>query len=334
MADGSTKSRAVTTEDNDGGHKETQLDPIRTAWQIHRGPPRYTHAVLPWVWEYKYVPTDAGNPGPWFTFDFGFRMTSIYDPFIGTQVTDLNVGTGVANAVRLLPEASDTYDSNGYGVAFADFYRTMYKYYSVLGCRYKVRVENLSPNKFYAYKMFCNDTNPPPEASNWDMKLWDSVEDCQLVQPFARWMSPNASTGLVTQVEHNATMIDADDLPAVATNTAGAYIANETGQKFAYFVGEYRPGQHQHEIHQDSDVEIWTPVSSNPKLREALLIRLKPYDNATFPTSGNVPNYGQAISFNITVECDYLVEFKELDQRIRWPVNRNPIAVSINTNPR
>lgn len=333
MADGSTKSRSIgTNTDNDGGHKETQLDPIRTAWQIHRGPPSYTHAVLPWVWEFKFDPTSTADR--WYTWDFGFRMTSIYDPFINSTNFDIQSGSGVANAISLRPESTDPHDTNSYGVGFADFYRSMYKYYSVLGCRYKVTVENLSPNKMYAYKMFCNDTNPPAEASNWDMRLWDAIEDTQLIQPYAKWMSPNADTGKVQHLESAGIMIDDDISPALGTNTASAYINNPTGNKFAYFVGEYRPGSHQHEIHQDTDVEIWTPVAQNPKLREALLIRLKPYDSASVSNGDGTFSVGQALSFNITVECEYLVEFKELQPYIRWPVNRNPVTVNINTNPR
>lgn len=340
MADGSTKSRSVgTNTDNDGGHKETQLDPIKTAWQIHRGPPSYTHAVLPWVFEYKLdqallQATVGGANANWETWDFGFRMTSIYDPYIATIPVDENSGAGVRLQSRLASEVGDSRTAPGLGVGFLSYYATMYKYYSVLGCRYKVTIENLSNEKMFAYKMFCNDTNPPAEASNWDMMLWTAVEDKALLHPHIRYTT-NTANGETQMREAAGGMLIDDDAPGLEdTNWGGVGYVNMTGSKFATFAGEYRPGQHQHEIHQDTDVEIWTPVNQNPKLREALLIRLKPYDNATENAPSGSNAFGSKLSFNIHVECEYLVEFKELQPYIRWPVNRNPISVNINTDAR
>lgn len=317
---GSTDSDVKT-----GGHEETGLDRIRKGWEIHRGPPNYTHVVLPWVYEQKSSLVGL------YSYDYGIRMTSVYDPFITSTGTDQNSGAGTAMAYRLENEATDSRFSSGYGVGFWDYYKGLYKYYSVLGCRYKIRVENLSNERFYVHTMFINDTDPPSEASNWDMMMWQGVKS-HLLHPIHRW----ANGGVVNMNESNGIMIDDEDtMTAPGTyNNTGAYIGNPVGSSFAYIAGEYRPGDHQHEVHQDDDVEIFTPVTRNPTLREALLLRLRPYDNATYPTAGDANTYQRELSWNITIECEYLCEFKELDQRLRWPVSRNPLGVTISTNPR
>ena len=87
-------------------------------------------------------------------------------------------------------------------------------------------------------------------------------------------------------------------------------------------------------VQEDSAVSIWTSVSANPTLKEALLVRIKPYDNATVPSAGDTNSYERDLTYTITVECEYLVEFKELKEGLRWPVTRNPLTVTISSDPR
>lgn len=312
-------------EENDGGHHETGLDPIRTGFEIHRGPPNYTHVVLPWIYEEFFTSSTPFN-----TKDFGIRMTSPYDPFIESTLTDNNAGAGTSLDYALQSDAFDSRTSKGYGVAYWDFYKNLYKYYSVMGCRYKVHVENLSSEKFFVHTMYINNTDPPGTASNWDMMIWQGVQS-HLVHPIHRWASGSA----INQEEETGQMIDDDTLDPTTGNSSGSYVANPVGSSFAVIAGEYRPGMANHEIHQDDDVEIWTPVTRNPTLREALLIRIKPYDVATAPvTPGDANDYNRPLTFTIRVTCEYLCEFKELDERLRWPVSRNPLTTTISTNPR
>lgn len=308
-----------------GGHEETQLDPIRQGWHIYRGPPDYTHAVLPWIYEQKLTATE-------YVRDYTIRMTSPYDPIQDGVSTDLNLGAGSADAVTANP--ADSKNNFGRNVAYWDYYASMYKYYSVLGCRYRVRVENLCNEKFFVHAMFVTSTNPPATASNWDMLIWKGVKS-KLVQPFMRFTNAGVTTNnAVNHVESDAVNMDTDfmnDETVFNNNTTDvSVVANPTGSSFAYFAGEYRPGQADQQIHEDDQVSIWTAVTANPALREALLIRIKPYDNASVQTSG--ADYERELTFNITIECDYLVEFKELPDGLRWPVNRNPLTISVNSS--
>lgn len=313
-----------------GGHEETQLDRIQRGWKIQRGLPEYQHVRMPWIFEQQYRIESHVT-------DHGFRMTSIYDPFINATSSDIDTGVAVTDAFKLDPETgggADTRTDTGRNMAFFDYWSSMYKYYSVISCRYKVRVENLSHEKFYVHSMFVTNTNPPSEASNWDMLLWKGVKS-QLVQPYMKLSDMNAVR--IRQQE----AIDANDdndvmeLAIDDNNTASAFqvIANPTGSSFAYIEGQYQPGMADKEIHLDDAVSIWTPIAANPTLREALMIRIRPYDNASVVQSGGATSQERNLTYNLTVECEYLVEFKELNAGLRWPVTRNPAVVVIATNP-
>ena len=143
----------MSSGDVNSGVTETQLDPIKQAWHIFRGPPDYTHAVIPWIYEQFISPTE-------FARDYVFRMTSPYDPIQDGSVSDLNVGEGLATVVT--PNPADPRLGFSRHAAYWDYYTSLYKYYHVLGCRYKIRVENLSNEKFYVHEMFITKSNPPP----------------------------------------------------------------------------------------------------------------------------------------------------------------------------
>ena len=308
-----------------GGHEETQLDPIGQGWKIYRGPPDYTHAVLPWIYEQKIAAIEHVR-------DYQFRMTSPYQPLVTPQSNDINVGAGFSDGVGTHP--TQTRGDSDKTVAYWDYYTGLYNYYSVLGCRYKVRVENHSFEKFYVHSMLVTNTDPPLTASNWDMLIWKGVKS-QLVHPYMRFQ--NIATNGSGFVEADQLNLDNDTMAAWDTTNADGStyaIPNANRNQFAYIVGQYRPGMTDQMVHEDSAVSIWTGVSSNPALKEALLVRIKPYDNSSVPPAGDGLSYERDLTYTITVECEYLVEFKELKAGLRWPVTRNPLTVNINGDPR
>lgn len=325
MADGSTamRSSGAQTESQRNGNEETSLDPIRTGFEIHRGPAQYTHATLPFVYEQEVTSTTA-------TWDYAFRMTSPYDPFVGKAGTDMNVGAGVSSADNVQNEATDPYNKQGWQTAWYRFYAQMYRYYSVLACRYKVTIENLSHEPFLVHQMYVNDNNPPIQASNHDMMIWQGV-NTHYITPHGVWLGG----GSINQNEVTGDNFDDDTMDPITLNSSGALAAiqNKNGSSISVFAGEYRPGQYDHEIHLDEAVSTWTRTNANPTLREALFLRVKPRDSATAPAAGNASTYGRPLTWNIRVEIEYLCEFKELDSRLRWPVNRNPLGIAINDDP-
>ena len=259
-------------------------------------------------------------------------MTSPYQPLVTPLQSDINIGGGFAYAVGSNPtQTRNVYDRT---VAYWDYYAGLYNYYSVIGCRYKVRVENHSFEKFYVHSMMVTNTDPPLTASNWDMLIWKGVKS-QLVHPYVRFsnIAVNAS-GVVEQDQTNQDSDPMNNWDVTNADTSTYATGNPNRNQFAYIQGEYRPGSVDQQVHEDDAVSIWSPVSANPALKEALLVRIKPYDNATVPSAGDANNYERDLTYTITVECEYLVEFKELKQGLRWPVTRNPLTVNINGDPR
>ena len=327
---GGRKGAQGGTAETHGGHQETQLDPIASGWQLAPGPPDYTHCVLPFIYERKFSYSAEGNSN---VIDIGFRMTSVYDPVIDPDTgVDLNAGAGTQTARPIKSEAGDTKTDYGATVAYWDYYSSLYKYYSVIGCRYKIRIENLTHEKFFVHKMFCNATRPNRYASNWDMKLWPGV-DSRLLSPMMRFA--DNQVWAVENVQYNIEDDNANMTGAATTNATGsgtlAPVSNPIGSPMTYFVGQYSPGDYQREVNLDDDVEIWTAVTTNPTLAEVLLLRVRAYDNATPDDGGDGDTYNREISFNITAECEYLVEFKELADGFYRPASRNPIIVEANS---
>lgn len=307
-----------------GGHEETQLDPISRGWKIQRGIPSYTHARLPFVWEFRVA------EGVTYAADYGFRMTSPYDPIIGSTETDINPGTGYTPAAALQAEGVDARGDAAKYVAFWDYFSGMYKYYSTLSCRYKMTIENTGHDKMFAHEMFVTKTTPPVSASNFDMMIWKGVKS-HLLHPHSRFTEPsNESNNTYDSIGTFDVNIADTNINNQATSTP---VVNKIGNPIAYITGEYRPGQTDHEVIEDEDVSIFTPVTQNPSLREALLVRIRPYNNASVPAAGSTDNQTRNLSLIIHFECEYLVEFKELTDNLRWPVSRNPVRIETTSNP-
>ena len=310
-----------------GGHGETPLDPIQQGWKIHRGPTDYIHAVLPYIFEQETTNTTVGRVR---NADFAWRMTSPYEPFTGSAYLDLN--SGAKTDWGISPGGSGYPDVNT--VAYWDLHASMYQYYSVISCRWRARVENLGHEKIFVHQMFTNNVIPPTEASNWDMKLWKGVHS-QLLHPIARFGNTReVATREATGYNEDSDAMHGTDADEVTNADDATFtVENPIGSSFAYFQGEYRPGDYERQVHLDDAVSIYTAIDQNPTLSELLLLRIKPYDNATTTAASEAQAFSRPISFNITFECEYLVEFKELDSRLRWPTTRNPLSITFQSNP-
>ncbi|KAE8879109.1 hypothetical protein PF002_g28733 [Phytophthora fragariae] len=293
---------------NAPGLKET---PIDDPYVVYRGPPDYTFCSLP------YIQQRYSSAGDTYSTDYVFRMTSPYDVRQEMVAGDVNVGAGVMNV--------DTESDTGtVSARWFDYYAGMYKYYHVIGCKYDIFIENLKTDPLWAYLMFYNETQPPNEASNDDMQLWDNVK----YKYIDRRAAAITSAGYMEGGEHAVNEVTNEG--GTSTAIVDSYETSnhvKAGNYTAHFSGEYKPGQYRREIHLDSDVENWTLCTTNPSLPEKLLLRLKPVNDAM--SHNNATNYGNDLFFKIRVRLSYLVEFKELKDRFRWPVQRQPLTVTI-----
>jgi hypothetical protein len=305
---------------NAAGLKETPVDDV---YNVNRGPPDYTFASLPFLRESVVLFNDV------LLWDQPYRMTSPYDCTRDTTITDINPdGVGTSRMVVA------TTDSATRQARWWDFYAGMYNYYHVVSCRYNIRVENLSTEPFHAYVMFCNDSIPPTGATNQDIQLWSGVQH-KNVGPVGYAVQ---SDGFVeTAYIRNLGNTDQPNQENVTTYVAGddtyqsGNMLSAPGSSTCSFSGEYRPGQFKREIRNDAEVENWSLTNTNPALPEHLLLRVKPWTDEYTTTGAGVA--GDDLKFRLWVQLEYLVEFKELKDGLRWPVQRQPQTVTIAQDP-
>ena len=316
------KRMRLGDQDNAGDrHQETALDPIKSDWQIFRGPPPYTHASVAAIYEHKF----ADSTERW-SRDHVVRMTSPRQPFKNLYYYDANVGAGVQSI-----GAADT-GAEPFYCTYWEFYASLYKYYSVLACRYYVTFENLTADAMYVHIMNYNQTAPPQNCSNHDMLLWNGVKSFLSTPHVAPY---NAQQ--LRKSEVFAGNIENDDPVSGETNvdvSAHWAVSRSHARPIITYNSQYEAGDTQQEIVLDENVSTWTLTSTNPSLEENLLIRVKAADDATANASGNAANYGRTLSYNLKVKVEYLVEFRELKEGLRYPVQRDPITITIESNNR
>lgn len=302
---------------NDAGLTET---PIDNPHDVHRGPPDYTFASLPWMVNKKFLDLRT------FGVDMAWRMTSPYDPEVTTTVASTTGTGGLTTFWNPAAAEPDALTANK--ARWFNYYAGLYKYYHVISCRYKVFIENLSGEPAFAHVMFYNDIQPPTNATNEDIMLWQGVKTKYLTTHYkainpAGYIDSAETTfnpsGLVEENEGQG------DTGGTTNYRVGNMVASTIGSPVAYFSGEYKPGQFKREIIRDADVENWTGIGTNPVLTERLLVRIKPESSGL----NAVSQRGDMVHFKIRVELSYLVEFKELQDNLKWPVSRQPLTVTI-----
>lgn len=304
---------------NDAGLKETPVDRIGDR-QVERGPPEYVFASLPYV-------RDTTQSQTLWAQDIAFRMTSPYDPQIGNAgSTDLNAGAG--SAIQITPVLVDP-DGTPVPARWFDYYASMYNYYHVVGARWHVTIENFKTEPIWVHQMYYADEVPPLGATNEDMMSWKDVKS------YVVGAAANAVTGtgiiVTNHVNTNQNNMEGAGTAGNTPNyTAGEMIASRGASPVITLSGSYRPGQFRRQIRLDSQVENWTDVSTNPALPERLLFRFRPQWNGLDTNDASV--YDRLMKYRIITRIDYLVEFKELKSGLRWPVERQPAIVQINTN--
>lgn len=306
------------TNNANGTLKET---PVDNPHDVHRGPPDYTFSSLPFVQLIK-VQEDQR-----FAVDLAWRMTSPYDPSV-TVTSGLVAGT--TGAPVYFPETAEP-DSSIRAARWFRMYAGLYKYYHVVSCRYNIWIENLGGEPLYCHLMFYNEQLPPSGATNEDMMLWKDTRTQILAPAYKAVIGP----GFVgsNETNQNTGVQDTNETDLGGTNNTYNYastnhVTSRGGHTSCSFSGEYTPGDFKREVILDSQVENWTATTTNPVLPERLLLRLKPENPALHATNA----VGDQVRFKLRCELNYLVEFKELQDGLRWPVSRQPVQIAIDQN--
>lgn len=310
-------STATTTMDGGGsgkdesGLKETPIDKV---YDVHRGPPDYTFASLPWLQNREMITNDT------ISNDHSFRMTSPYDCVVDFVYSDINAGAGAAGTYTNPIDSIDTRQTTDKARWF-DFYAGIYKYYSVVSCRWHLTFENLTNEMIYLHQMYYNDVPPPTDATNSDILLWNDCES-HLVGTHAVSIK---NDGTLQSVENGG---DEMDVPENFANYSANNNVNRRGiGPVLQLSGEYRPGDYNRAIRLDENVENWNLTTTNPKLPERLLFRVRKYQDAIQLNNGTT--YNRLLNYRYQIKIEYLVEFKELKTGLKYPVQRQPLVVTI-----
>ena len=300
---------------NEVGLKETPVDDV---YQVHRGPPNYTFASLPYVFQNEFT----GNIN---TADYVFRMTSPYDTGVLSSTVDANIGTGTQS---LFGKTNAT-DGDPQQARWFNFYASMYRYYHVISARWTFTVENMSLDDMYIHQMYCNDEIPSNRATNDDIMLWQGVRS-EMIKAVGTAVQ---DTGILEKKEvpsgqNNESKVN----DGIGNYESGNMLNNQWGSTIVNMTGEYSPGDFNREIRLDADVENWTAINQNPKLPEFVVFRLKTFNDGQAPAIGDTQNRNRPLSYRFRFKIEYLVEFKELRRGLRYPITRQPATVTINSS--
>lgn len=301
---------------NKAGLEETKVDAVV---DVERGFPNYQFASLPWT-GVQYISEKLYT-----NIDLGFRMTSPYDTIVGLNVTDRNTNaSGKTSDVNMKDDASDTTPANA---MWFNYYAQLYKYYHVVSCKWSILFENLHNEPIWITQMYLNDETPSEYATAEDMMQWPDVE-AHYVHSAAHFVGADGiQVGQLQNGWQNETNSAATGANFIDGN------AIQGGKNTLQLSGQYSPGDYNHDIRLDADVENWTAISTNPKLREILFFRILPESQARrLHGDQGAVNYGRKFKLKFTVKLEYLVEFKELDKRLRWPTSQDPLLFTFKTD--
>ena len=308
-ADGADKGSG-----NAPGLKETPIDDV---WNVQRGPPDYQFATLPWIIDTRW---DASVT----TRSFDVRMTSPYNVWLPQTNTDHNVGAGETEVTA--PTEKDSGDTSLQSANWWHYYQGLYKYYHVVAARWHATIENYANAPMWVHQLYYNDDLPNLLADNTLIMTWPDT--------YSHYVGQQAAAiGASGSVLHNETAVNSDN---VSDATAGVGTANYnpgnhvTGRGPPHILqlsGTYHPGDYTREIKLDADIENWTLTNRNPKLPERLHLRFNHTSNNRELSSAS--NSDRFMSFRLFFRIEYLVEFKELRQNLKYPVARQPLTVTI-----
>lgn len=306
LADGN-----ASTEE--GRHDETEIDPIKNDWHIFRGPPDYTHTSLPAVFVNNANVTVK-------QYEAGIRLTSPYQPFFNTGSSNINTSGGSTIVLGLTGDA-------GFETQYFNFYSQLYRYYSVISCRYHITAENYGSEPIWMHVMKYNQEKPPTGASNEDMCLWRGVTS-HYMTPHAAFYDTTLGGGGIRSATVGYNLEDA----GVSTAGDTSLNANPVSRKnsaIISFSDQYNAGDFRREVALDSEINTWTQTTANPTYPENLLIRFNT-DEAS--TGLDAANRNRRLQVNLRMEVEYLCEFKELTPEIRYPVQRDPITLTFGSS--
>lgn len=285
--------------------KETPISPYPS---LSYGVQETHTTILPYRGYASFGMLDHDTP-----LQLRIRTNSINDMML-TQLTALAAGQTIAGkAFHTLPVGPG--GANESGAVFPvtltsgaktneraqwrDWWALQYEYYTVLGMKYKFIVHNTGNARGGDIEVCINDDT---------------------------YSATVGTTGNITPATKYIEMKAFKNQRWYFVEAASSESNTEINQ--VVISGIFKPGQGRRNIQNDGDVKTWTPVDTIPNLNEILNVNLfKAGLNYTTP----VKTCG-----NISIELDYIVQFKDLKERLRYPhtlAGTDPISIqSSNTD--
>lgn len=270
-SDGVVASRNVN-------HGETGVDPFRNP--VPKNPYRDTQNTILLYRKSGTIPdgsmtTDGATSAN--VRRLCFRLNSIYDILDGTQDTHLDA-TPTA-------DTSDT-ATNIEIPCWRTYWASLYNYWSVIGCRYRVRFYTVTALDKAAFSIWTyHHGKDPPPLSYSGVRIPD-------------WFRENY---------HRHCHKNIHALPAT----------KETGNLTRKTVihGGYKPGSIQHTVLEDEVAQVWHKVTEVPPMAEKCTMIISPTDEALLTVVGN-----GSVQVYYDLEIEYATQWKDLKSTYDWVI--------------
>lgn len=284
-----------------GSNPQSKETPITPAPSISYGLPETHTTIIPW--NFWFSQTYNSYPGSLPLPKLSFRLNSI-DDIVASTIN--NVAAGAAYGLNTHNVPYEGTNSRGGGTPtlfprtltagtsiteqpfWAQYWKRIYEYYTVLGCEYKITAHNptiiaqTNSNALIVYDM-------------------DSYSDTA------------GATGNRTPDAVLPELMSYKHMRIKAIAGQGGYQQNSNHEPYEVIQGRYKPGQISRNISNDGDVKTWTKTDGSiPTLKDLMNIR-----------TGKSPFFlgaaGDTVGVNYQVEVKYIVQFKDLKQNARYP---------------
>jgi len=299
-------TRSGNPSNNNGIGQETQIDPFKN---VTRGPPHTDTASLPL---HRRAIIESTASEKYLEYDLDFRLNSIYDCIRDSTTVDLNTDAGALYVFKPTAESGQTQPM------WRTYYSDIYQYYTVIGARWRLMIENMSTRPIYVHTIYRGSMYPPQGVDRKYMRYWPDSKEYRL-EALAKIVQADGYT-------------DRDWVAGAPPTISGA-TENAVGVKASNVLtigDQWKPGQVTREIRDDTEAKIWTAMTASPSLEENLVIRISPEDNNDQRTgvqsARGVGDVHAHFRFRYELDIEYLVQFKDTYIQVRYQTSDNPVS--------
>lgn len=304
-----------------GNNPQSKETPISNYPSISYGLQETHTTILPWTGWVSAAQLSKGLPA-----QLRLRMNSPYDMFLDGLLGSPNYGQAFANGTGLYAVTVGTNGLRGaYGSnfpatmgnnsserpAWREYWSTIYEWYTVLGCEYKITIENPVAN--LGGRVICG----------------------------VQFDSSSTTAGSTGNVMPQTLFKDTLAFKNIEWHVINENRSETNNENITIIQGRYMPGMIKRNIQNDGDVKTWTntdpsyagtPSGSIPTLRDVLTLNFWRHPLAYSLDNenggpGTPPATANQTGVNIQMELKYIVQYKDLKEQARYPSATNTTQV-------